>query len=668
MRKYVFVVALLLGVFAALAGCEKTPTPNERLADYVKAWEQEKFAEMYQSYVSASTKKTYAKKEVADRYKKVYRDLNVSDLNISYKPLDKDAYKNKEKVTVPVKISFQTSAGKVAYKDKVALVKEKRDKKENWYVDWKPDLILPHLAKGDTIKVSEQNAVRGEILDRNGKALAKNGSVYQIGVIPEQLKGDKQADMQKAAGLLGMSADEIKQKLDEDWVQPHLFVPLKKVPMEKKDLVKKVTSIPGFSSQTVDARVYPYGKAAAHLTGYIGAITGEELKKLEKKGYTAESVIGKRGLEQLYDQKLRGRAGEKIYIEKQDGSTYTVAEQKVKNGENIKVTIDAELQQKIYNQMKGDAGTAAAIQPKTGDVLALVSTPAFDPNDFISGMSSSTYTKLEKDPGKPLINRFALTYAPGSTIKPVTAAIALDTGTTTAAATKTITGTSWQKSADWGSYKVTRVHANNSPENMEKALVLSDNIFFAQTALDIGADKFAKGLKGFGFGEDIPFAYPLKASQISSTGKFSSDIQLADTGYGQGQMQMNILHLAISYTPFLNSGDELKPNLLVGEKTKVWKHAASSKTTGEISGMLRQVVADPSGTAHAANISGAQLAGKTGTAELKKSQKDQNGKENGFFVVYDEKNPNMLVAMLIEDVKHRGGSGLVVNKAVNLFR
>lgn len=175
------------------------------------------------------------------------------------------------------------------------------------------------------------------------------------------------------------------------------------------------------------------------------------------------------------------------------------------------------------------------IQPKTGDVLALVSTPAFDPNDFISGMSSSTYTKLEKDPGKPLINRFALTYAPGSTIKPVTAAIALDTGTTTAAATKTITGTSWQKSADWGSYKVTRVHANNSPENMEKALVLSDNIFFAQTALDIGADKFAKGLKGFGFGEDIPFAYPLKASQISSTGKFSSDIQLADTGYGKGR-------------------------------------------------------------------------------------------------------------------------------------
>lgn len=101
-------------------------------------------------------------------------------------------------------------------------------------------------------------------------------------------------------------------------------------------------------------------------------------------------------------------------------------------------------------------------------------------------MSSSAYTKLEKDPDKPLINRFALTYAPGSTIKPVTAAIALDTGTTTTAATKTITGTSWQKNADWGSYKVTRVHANNSPENMEKALVLSDNIFLPKPRLISG--------------------------------------------------------------------------------------------------------------------------------------------------------------------------------------
>ncbi|GER68762.1 penicillin-binding protein 3 [Weizmannia acidilactici] len=668
MKKRLWIAVLLLAVFAALAGCEKTPTPNERLSDYIKLWKQEKFTDMYQNYLSEFAKKQYASKDVAGRYKKVYGDLNISQLKVSYKTLEKDAYQNKDKVTVPLNISFQTSGGKVTYKDKVVLVKEKKDKKENWYVNWKPSLLLPHLTKGDTIKVSEQNPVRGEILDRNGKGLAINGKVYQIGIIPEQMKGDKTAAMQKAAGLLDISTDEIKQKLDENWVQPNLFVPIKKVSMHDKALVKKVTSIPGFSSQTVDARIYPYGKAAAHLTGYIGAIAGEELKKLKDKGYTANSIIGKRGLEQLYDEQLRGQAGEKIYIQKQDGSTYTVAEKKVKNGKDIKVTIDAELQKKIYNQMKDDAGTASAINPKTGDVLALVSTPAFDPNDFILGMSVSAYAKLEKDPAQPLINRFALAYAPGSTIKPVTGAIALNTGTTTAGATKTITGTSWQKNADWGSYKITRVHVNNSPENMEKALVLSDNIFFAQTALDIGADKFVKGLKSFGIGEDIPFNYPLKASQISSNGKFASDIQLADTGYGQGQMEMNILHLALCYTPFINGGDELHPNLQAGEKTRVWKHPISSKTADTIAGMLRQVVADPSGTAHAADIPGASLAGKTGTAELKASQSDKNGKENGLFVVYDTKKKDVLVAMLVEDVKDRGGSGLVVKKAANLFR
>ncbi|WP_018664790.1 penicillin-binding transpeptidase domain-containing protein [Heyndrickxia acidiproducens] len=667
--KKVMLFASLLLVFAVIAGCEKKPTPNERMSAYVKLWKQGDFAKMYQNYVSTAAKKQYSSEDYTTRYKKVYGDLNISNVKVSYPALEKDDYKNKDQVTIPVHISFQTAAGNVSYKDKAVLVKEKRDKKENWYVNWKPSLILPGLKKGDTIKLSEENPVRGEILDRSGKGLAVNGEAYEIGIIPEQMSGDKTAEIKQIAKLLGISADEVTQKLNASWVQPNLFVPIQKVSSKDRALAKKVTALPGVSSQTTTVRVYPYGEAAAHLTGYTGAITSEELKQLKNKGYTAGSVIGKRGLEQLYDEQLRGEAGGKIYIQKQDGSTSTVAEKKVKNGKTIKVAIDAGLQKKIYNQMKGEAGTASAINPKTGDVLALVSSPSFDPNDFILGLSADAYQKLEKAANQPLLNRFALTYAPGSTIKPVTGAIALDTGTTTTSATKTITGTAWQKDASWGSYKITRVHANNSPENMEKALVLSDNIFFAQTALDIGKEKFAKGLESFGFGEKIPFDYPIKSSQISSNGKFASEVQLADTGYGQGQMQMNILHLAFSFTPFLNQGNELKPKLLADDQTEIWKKNVIKRTTADsIATMMRKVVTDPSGTAHAADISGAALAGKTGTAELKKSKTDTKGKENGLFVAYDTNQQDVLVAMLVEDVKGRGGSGIAVKKVSALFR
>ncbi|MGG3693173.1 penicillin-binding transpeptidase domain-containing protein [Heyndrickxia ginsengihumi] len=666
MKKSMILGTLLLLVLTALAGCQKVPTPNERLSDYTKLWNKQDFTKMYNQYLSTESKKEYKTKDFASRYKKVYEDLNVTKLHITFDSVKKDAFKNKDKVKIPVNITFETVAGKVSYKKTAELVKEKRDKKTNWYLNWDPSYILPNLTQDDKIQLSEQNPERGEIFDRNGKGLAINAKAYQVGVIPGEIS---KKTKEKVAKLLGISVKEINQKLGQSWVTENVFVPIKEVPQTEKELLNKLTAMKGVSLQTTEVREYPYGEAAAHLTGYIGNITADELKKLKNKGYTANSVIGKRGLEQLYDEQLRGEVGAKISIQKPDGSTSVVAEKTVKNGKDIHTTIDAALQKKIFNQMKGNAGTASAINPKTGDVLALVSAPSFDPNEFVLGMSNSAYKKLADNKKQPLLNRFALTYAPGSTIKPITGAIALNTGTTTTTATKTIKGTAWSKNSDWGNYKITRVHVNNSPENMEKALILSDNIFFAQTALDIGANKFAKGLQSFGVGENIPFDYPLKDSQISSNGKFSNDIQLADSGYGQGQMQLNILHLAVAYTPFINDGNMIKPHLLKNEKTETWKKSViSSQTANTVAKMLRQVVADPEGTGHTANISNAKLAGKTGTAELKTSKKDKNGKENGLFVAYDANKKNVLISMLIEDVKNHGGSGLVVQKVTNVFR
>jgi penicillin-binding protein 3 len=661
-----FVVLLAI---MALSACAKVPTPNERLSQYVKLWKNNDFQNMYQNYLSSDAKKDWKPADFVDRYPKIYKGLDVKNLKITYKPVKEADYKKSNKVTVPVNISFDTMAGPIHYTENMVLEKKEVDKNTNWFVDWNPSFILPGLVKGDTIQPATENPERGEILDRNGSKLAANGTVNEIGIVPEQMKGHEKEVEAKLSQLLGVSAAEIDQQVKASWVQPQSFVPIKKLSPDQNKLLPQLVKLPGVNKQAAESRVYPYGKAASHLVGYVGPITAEELAQHKNDGYTASSLIGKRGLEQLYDQQLRGKPGVKIQIVGSDGKVKkVVAEQGVQNGENISVTIDGKLQKKIYGQMQNNAGTSAAINPKTGEVLALVSTPAFDPNAFVLGMSAQDYSKLEKDPLQPLINRFALSYAPGSSMKPITGAIALDTGTLKPSDTKTIIGRSWTKKG-WGNYSVTRVDVNNAPENMETAMMYSDNIFFAQTALDMGADKFIKGLNQFGFGQTVPFDYPLKDSQISSTGTFSSEGQLADSGFGQGQVQTNILHLAVAYTPFIDNGNMIKPHLLLNkEKTSYWKeHIIKPATASEIAGMMRTVVADPRGTGHLANLPGMQLAGKTGTAELKKNKQEINGKENGVFVAYDQKKPDLLVAMLVEGVQDMGGSHAVVQKVANVF-
>ncbi|KYD05514.1 Cell division protein FtsI [Heyndrickxia sporothermodurans] len=667
MKKLFFAFAMLLFVLAA---CEKEPSPNDRLNEYVKLWDKNNFNKMYNEYLSSSVKKEFKPEDYVDRYPKVYKDLEISDLKVTYKKLGEDDFKKKEKVSIPLQISFHTMAGNVKYEEKVTLKKEEKDDKSNWYIDWKPSLLLPGLEKGDKIKPVTVSPKRGEIRDRNGSELAVNGEVFQIGVIPEKMDGHDAEVKKQLASLLDMSEKEIDQKLNASWVKPDLFVPIKKIPSTKEDLVQKLYELPGVDKQNAEGRVYPFGKAAAHLVGYVGPITAEELEKHKGKGYTESSVIGKRGLEQVFDEQLRGKAGETISIVKPDGTEKVIAENKVQDGKNISVTIDGDLQTKIYNEMKGNAGTAAAIHPVTGEVLSLVSSPSFDPNDFALGVSSKEYAKLEKDPLQPLINRFALSYAPGSAIKPITGAIALENGTLNTSSTKTINGKTWGKGGSWGDYKITRVHETSGPVNMQTAMIYSDNIFFAQAALDMGGDKFVKGLKNFGFAEEIPFTYPLKKSQVSSDGTLKNDsIMLGDTGYGQGQMLTNILQLATAYTPFINSGNMIKPYLLLDEKkTGLWKeHVISSGTAKSISTMLRQVVADPRGTGHGANLPNRALAGKTGTAELK-SSKGEKGKENGVFVAYDSNKKDLLIAILIEGVEKGGGSKLVVQKVANIFK
>ncbi|MGG5255162.1 penicillin-binding transpeptidase domain-containing protein [Neobacillus sp. SM06] len=656
MKKWLAFLLTFAVLVSVAAGCSNNPTPQDRLAEYVKLWNQQKFDKMY-GLLSTNAKKSISQKDFVNRYKKIYRDLQITDLKVDFQKTKDDKQAKEATASYTYSAQMNSIAGKIQFTNKANLKKEDKD----WYINWDTSYIFPQLKKGDRVGVSTTAPKRGEILDRNGNPMAVNGQAYEVGVVPGKLGEQKDVMIAQLASLLQMTPEQINKAITASWVKPEYFVPLKKVALDDQARIAELIKLEPVQTKKVTARIYPYKEAAAQLIGYIGQITADELAKLKDKGYNAQDEIGKRGLEQVFDEQLKGQRGVKITVIKQNGTDETLAEKPVEDGKNITLTIDGAVQQKIFAEMNGEAGTAAAMNPMTGETLALVSSPSFDPNQAAIGFSADEWKALQDNPQKPLATRFKQVYAPGSVMKPITASVGLATGKINPGEAIAINGLKWQKDQSWGNYFVTRVH-QASPVDLEKALVYSDNIYFAQAALKIGKEPFSAGLKKFGFTETLDYPFPLETSQI---GQLANDIALADSGYGQGQIQMNIVHLMAAYTPLLNGGNLMKPVLLQDDpKSQVWKQQViTAEQANLLSGMLRKVVADPNGTAHRAEIPGYPISGKTGTAEIKQKQ-GETGTENGWFVAYS---PNLMMAMMIENVQGRGGSQVPVEKVKNLF-
>lgn len=633
---------------------------------FTSHWQNRQFAEMYEQ-LSAKTKQQVTKEQFISRYQNIYEGIEAQ--NMTVQPLINGPVEPGEDGTVLLhyRLSMDTFVDPIAFTGKTTLVKEKQEGKEGWYVVWNPSFLLPDMQEGDKVRASTLAPKRGEILDRAGRRLATSRTVVDVGLKPDEWSKQPTAEKKRVSELLGIPLQELSARSDAGTTANSTFVRVATLAEDDKRLFS-LTGTPGMVLQKKQVRYYPYKEALAHLIGYTGAISREELEKKEAQGYRASDRIGKAGLEQLYEDRLRGTAGGRISIVDANGvEKKIVAEALPKNGETIKLTIDADLQQRMYQEIKQEAGAAAAIDPKSGEIVALLSTPAYDPNDFVLGMSSEEWKRLNVDPKKPLLNRFASGFAPGSTFKPITAAIGLDTGAITPEEEKNITGLHWQKDSSWGNYEVTRVSDPRVPVNMQRALVYSDNIYFAQAALAIGEERFLQQAKAFGFEEPIPIPFPLASSKLTQAG-MRNDIQLADSGYGQGEVTMTPLHLALVYSAFVNEGNIVYPSLLLGERDETyWKPGVMSKASAEIIQRdLLQVMEDPKGTGRGARVAGHRIAGKTGTAELKQ-KKGEAGKENGWYAAFNVDDPKLLLVMMVEDVRGRGGSHVLDAKIKRLF-
>ena len=418
-------------------------------------------------------------------------------------------------------------------------------------------------------------------------------------------------------------------------------------------------------------REYPYGEVAAHLVGYVRGISAEELEAHKGEGYTESSLIGKTGLELAFENRLKGKNGSGIYIVDENENTIkTIAETNIEDGENIKTTIDIELQKEIYNEFKGDNGLSVVMNSQTGEVLAMVSTPSFDTNKFITGFTDEEWNALSSSTDTPMFARYESTWAPGSSFKPVTGAIGMTTGSFKADENFGTSGTSWQNNSSWGDYKVTTLTTYGGAANLRNALIYSDNIYFAKAALKIGSERFAQQLLNIGFNKSIDFPISMSTSQFAENNEFASEVQLADSGYGQGKVLVNPLHMAAIYSAFVNDGNMIKPCIESNNNTEyLVKNAFSKDAADEIREDLIQVVENSNGTAHEAQINGVTIAGKTGTAELKAS-KEEEGEELGWFnaiVVSDNKNEQIVTINMIENVENRGGSHYLLPKVKNII-
>lgn len=664
-----FWIGIIMVMFlTVISGCSDEQKPEDIFEVYLSHWEDMDFDKMYQ-HLSQQSKKEISNKEFVKRYQDIYKGIEARNLKVNgvFERRNEEESKD-DSITFEYYVKMETMAGPIEFTHHATLVKEKIESNQDWFLEWEPSLIFPSLEKGEKVAAVTLEASRGEIRDRNGSGLAINANAIVVGIVPGKLGNASQNSKEKLSHLLGITIEEINSKLNASWVKPDLFVPLAILPMDEKN-PRRFLDIPGVATKEKMVRTYPYGASAAHLTGYVRDLSSEELTELKGKGYTSGDIIGKTGLEQIFEETLRGEKGGHIYIKKSDGRfKETLAKIEPIPGEDIQLTVDAIIQHEIYNQLKEDAGTAAAINPKTGEVLSLVSSPSYDPNSFVRGLSDKQWKEWSNNPKKPFLNRFINRYSPGSVFKTITAAVGLQAGVTDPNEIRQIEGLHWKKDNSWGNYYITRVYDKTSV-NLRDAFVYSDNIYFAQEALEMGKDTFIMGVKAFGFDEQLPVPFSIEPSTLSNNG-INSDAKLADSAYGQGEVMMSALHLALAYTPFVNEGDLLSPYLLKGEgKRTVWKeNLIDPKTSELIKEDLIQVVQDPKGTAHAAYIPEMTIAGKSGTAELKESKDDKNGTENGWFIGFDTEDSELMLAIMIEDVKQRGGSGYVVPKARNVFK
>ena len=360
-------------------------TPEELLVEYMNHIPKQEYEEMYAMlHIEASG--NISQEDFIKRNSAIYEGIEVQNMAARIIAYDE------EQMMVTYQTSFDTVAGTISFENEALFLKGE----DGYKLVWDDSMIFPNLTSADKVRVSTIQAKRGDILDRNGRVLAGEGTASSVGIVPGKLE-NKEESIAKIAELLEITPETIEKKLSAKWVKDDSFVPIKTIPkVEEIELMKyepdqkvlkenerheTLLEIPGVTISDVEVREYTLGEATAHLIGYVQSVTAEDLEEHAGEGYTANSVIGKSGMEGLFEKELKGQNGCRVYIVNSEGKEKEeLAYILVQDGHDIKLTIDANLQSSLYEQFKEDKSCSIAMNPYSGEILALVSTPSYDNN------------------------------------------------------------------------------------------------------------------------------------------------------------------------------------------------------------------------------------------------------------------------------------------------
>ena len=527
---------------------------------------------------------------------------------------------------------------------------------------------------------------RGLILDRNGIVLASNYSAYTLEVTPSRINNLEQT-IEELAGVLDITPRDrrrFKKLLEESKSFESLPLRTRLSDEEVAKFAAQRFRFPGVEIKARLFRNYPYGELASHVVGYIGRINPAEKEKLdeseEQANYRGTEYIGKLGVEQSFEAQLHGTTGvESVETSAGGRAMRKLASSPATPGNTVKLSIDIRLQH-LIEQLFGDRrGALVALDPKTGEVLAFVSKPTFDPNLFVEGIDSENWQALNESPDKPLLNRALRgTYPPGSTYKPFMALAALETGTRRPE----------QTISDPGFFMFGNHRFRDDKEgghgtvNMYQSIVQSCDTYYYVLANDLGVDTIHQQMQRFGFGEftgiDIfgevrgllpSTDWKRRAYKRADQQKWYAG-ETISLGIGQGYNNFTMLQLASATATLANDGIKMKPHL-VKEVLDILTHAPTATTREAVGEVIAKAanIAIIKNALVGVNIEGTSAAafrgagytsgGKTGTAQviqIKQNEKyvasktEERFRDHALFTAYaPAEEPKIALAMVVEN-------------------
>lgn len=548
------------------------------------------------------------------------------------------------------------------------------------------------LAENNRISVIPVAPTRGIITDRNGTTIAHNFFVYALEITPSQVD-DLDKTIAEISKLVEISKHDIK-RFNKLRARNHAFKPIPiRTHLNEVEAAKLAANrfrFPGVEIKSRLFRHYPNGKLGVHIAGYIGRINDNDIAKLKKEGvlsnYKGSDHIGKSGIEQFYEKKLHGKTGFQQVEINADGKAVRVLSSKAPiSGNNLTLSVDLKLQAIAEKAFGERRGALVAIQPKTGEVLALVSMPTFDPNLFVGGIDTTNWKRLNESVDKPLINRpLRGVYPPGSTFKPFVALAGLEAGKRMPPfhikdAGYFILPNSTHRYRDW---KV----GGHGYVDIKRAITISCDTFFYGLAIELGIEKLSKFVRHFGFGEKTGIdirgenggLMPRPEWKMRRYKKPWYKGETVIVGIGQGYTLTTPMQLAYATAVLANRGTAMKPHLVTaitdvktGETTPVkpelTEQIALTESNLEIVKEAMIDVTLPGGTAaRVGRNAGYSIAAKTGTAQvigIKQNEKydaksiAERHRDHALFIAYaPADDPQIAIAAIVENGGHGGSA------------